>query len=68
MEWGNCFSADEPAGMFCAIPPTGTALQPADCEDAILLIQLGKAIPSTVLANLREIPEALWQVMRSRRV
>ena len=68
VEWGNCFSTDERSGIFCAIPPTGTALQPADGEDAILLIQLGKAVPSTFLTYLREIPAGLWQVIRSRRV
>jgi hypothetical protein len=68
IEWGYCFSANDPKGVFRAIPPVVTHLDPDVGEEAIRLIANGLAVPSALFAQLRELPRTLWEVTRSLRV
>ena len=68
IEWGYCFSVNEPKGMFRAIPPGIPRLDPGVGEETIRLIGAGKAVPSNFVAQLRELPEAVWKLTRFLRV
>ena len=65
IQWGYCYSTVESTGGFRAIHPMVTELAPAVGENAIRLIAGGKSVPSELVAQLRELPEALWRNTRS---